>query len=511
MKYEKLKSIILLLLIVSSLVMSAFVWLSEELWPTGYNFFITLKNNNIIRYVLRWDEADSIPKENLSKPQRLIVTNGSKRTVYYNSDVSFDRVFDVVKGFMMSSLSEETKVLREMEVGEDEWHSVLRNDELLDTRYIYVDYSLAFTPRLFAQVLGIKTTWMEQNLSAVKDFIVAPVGFGGSEILLYARDYRGESIYKYYVDYPGADALYSAILDYTEGDTDNYRFSFEQNLHTAEGGVTGSRNTNSADGGATVEQNVLIEPLVIISTKINETDVIESSNPMSVDAGFNQDALLSTFRFPHNAHSHYTDARGVEHFVENYSTLKIHQNGLLEYTSVDEKRGIDVSGEEAGASTLYESLNNAIEFSENVWRSVMPSTPFNVLVTSNLIENSEKPGVYRFTLDYYFGGNPITVDLVGDDFVPMKNAVIIEMANGRITKYRHFIRRYEKTGESVSNIPMVPALDGIINKLRQNEGEIIVSDIFLSYIEKEYEPYKAPVWCAKTSGSDEIITYENGG
>jgi len=241
LKNEKLKSFILFLLIISSLVLSAYVWLSKELWPTGYNFFITIKNKG---------EA-SIPKESLSKPEKIVVTNVEKRSVFYNSDESFDPLYNISKDFIIKILGDYSMVSKSAIVSESEWYNVLRNDELLDTKSIYLDYPIAFTPKLFTQIMGIKDTWI--NLSAVKEFIIAPIGETGLDMIFYIRDYNTGEINKYYLQYPNKSEFYTTVMKYTEEDAESYSFSFELSLHSRDTGL-----------GTGVVQKFFLDTLVLI-------------------------------------------------------------------------------------------------------------------------------------------------------------------------------------------------------------------------------------------------------
>ena len=125
---------------------------------------------------------------------------------------------------------------------------------------------------------------------------------------------------------------------------------------------------------------------------------------------------------------------------------------------------------------------------------------FNAIVTSNLLESADSSGTYNFTLDYYVNGVPVKIELSGDNFADMNHAVEISVKNGKIIKYRQFIRKYTESGESVTNSRSIEALDEIYKNLSESGSETHIDDIFLSYIEDGSLNSKSPVWCAEIRG-----------
>ena len=351
-KFRKTKTALLICLITLSLALSSFVWFSDELWPGGYNFFIMLKNN--IPFARQMFEKDvySMPKENLSKPQKIVVTNGERRAVFYNGNSDFNSLHDIIKPFIAETMRSEDKVANSQKVSEEEWFNVLRNDELLDTRSIYVNYSLSYSTSLFAHMIGLRNSWISRDISAVKEFTMAPLS--ENEMLLYIRDSATNDIFKYHVTYDAAGGFLDAVDSYTKNSDMPAPFSFELNL-----------NKNTEGIGEGVVQKVFLNAMITVSTSSVESAVVESENPL-IPGGDRADAISDIFRTKTGITRRYTDSSGVLYFVENYSVLKIYPEGLIEYKADNESMGIEISDESV---SLYESLNRAIEFSEKaLWR-----------------------------------------------------------------------------------------------------------------------------------------------
>ena len=87
------------------------------------------QNNPSVRRIFNSD-IYSIPKENLSKPRKIVITQGEKRSVYYNSDEFFDEINRETSAFVSDVLKNEGVIKNRVTVSQEEWHNVLRNDEI---------------------------------------------------------------------------------------------------------------------------------------------------------------------------------------------------------------------------------------------------------------------------------------------------------------------------------------------------------------------------------------------
>ncbi len=486
MKKEKLKTGILLILICSAITLAANVWFGSGVWPRGYDFFVSLPSRTFFSQIFEKEQPYVSPMETLAKPRMLVVTNGGSRAVYYNSDASYTPFFETVNSFFKTVLADESVVFMSTVVGEEEWYDVLRNDELLDTRSIYIAYSTAFSPRLFAQVIGTEHTWLEDRTEAVQEFILAPVGDTGQDVLLYVRSLSDGTVSKFYINYPQKAELYGRISGMNENL--GYSYAYELNLHDSHVGIGGG-----------VEQKVVMDPLLLISPRSTESVAITGTNPVASET--DTAALLSVFGYRERGVNRHTGTDGTVHFVENYGSVSIRPDGLVEYYAVDERMGVNILPAEGGAVTLYDSLNGAVRFADKVWRTLVPDQPFDALVSSDLVENES--GEYTFTLDYYYEGTPITM-AAGD----MQHAAEIRVKNGRIVEYRHILRRFSGTGTPAENVPMLQAIDGMYARFAEEESQIRITDLYLSYIEDTQEGEKRPVWCARIAGRDSLVFYE---
>ena len=77
MKIERLKSILLVLLVISSIVLTINKWFNEKLWPEGYNFFSNVKNH-IFSDTKEKSDFDYEITEDILNPSKIILNNGNE-------------------------------------------------------------------------------------------------------------------------------------------------------------------------------------------------------------------------------------------------------------------------------------------------------------------------------------------------------------------------------------------------------------------------------------------------
>ncbi len=482
----KAKNAIIFLCILNALFLTGKIWFNEKLWSSDYNFFVFQNPLKIFSSWFPKEESYSMPKENLSKPRKIVVNSGSEMTVYYNSAPNFASINESVQAVLTAVLSDSHHM---EEASAEEWY------EALYEQSVYAEYSLSYTPELFAQISGIKETGVLQGFDSVRDYVFVPQKDG--TVLFYMRDAETNAVKKLTVTPPdGTDFSY---LKQTAPEDELYFFAFDLGLSAKE------------DEEGKPMQSVILSPMVLISAQEIPVQYVQSSNPMISSSGMLEtetvSRILARFGCSSRTSRHYTDASGTQVYVENNGTLKLYTSGLIEYEALSPDMGIDIS-DAASGNSLYASLNSAIDFVESVWAEAVPSEPLNVCVSGDLKHARQESGAYKFTFDYYVAGNPVETALSErNGHAAMNRAVEVCVYNGKITAYRHFIRKF-KTGEEAEMMPMIDALNQI---LKRESGSGIITDMYLSYLENGSGRETLPEWCAKFQDSDATVRYRGEG
>lgn len=491
---ERVKLIVLVLLIISSVFFTSKIWQSERLWPNGYNLFINPQNWPVISTFFKTDSY-SMPLENLSRARKIVASDGQgSRAVFYNSDRKFDTLYGDIRSFFEEYLSGSLTIAQNSTLRQEDLRNLL-NDDII---FAYVNYSIAYTPQMFGQVMSVNNTSELKGLSAVRDFFIMPnyteqeeAGYSKDMIELLAIDYNTGAVMRYSIKYPNASELILKLINSAKNVdvAHNCNFALEGNMDIKDD---------------VMQANVpLLAPFVVLDTASTadvKTSSIISKNPLIGDAAsLNKENVVRSFNCSPQSIHRYTTRDGTVVYLENDATLKLHKSGLIEYTALDANRGIRLIGTEEDDSP-YESLNAAIKFTEKIWNYALPGKELNVCVSSNLLDTDGQSFVFYF--DYYYEGTPVFVSVESTSFDKVNHAVEIKMQNGVLTQFRLYLRDFEKQETNKENITIYQAIDEVAKKV---EGEILIDDIFLCYPDNGSGEEQDASWAVKIKGENFII------
>lgn len=189
--------------------------------------------------------------------------------------------------------------------------------------------------------------------------------------------------------------------------------------------------------------------------------------------------------------------------MENYSTLKLHPNGLVEYTALQPEKGLEIL--ETGKNNLYESLNAAIDFTEQLLANCHARRAAGRVRVLQPLEEAQS-NTYSFTFDYMWKGTQVIVDLLP---TAVGHAVEIEMKDGKITRFCFFLREYESVPAQEEAITMLQAIDMIYEEFSASSGETVIQDIFQSFYEDGSSDQHNALWTMKVNGNYQIIKGKN--
>ncbi|MEE0867776.1 MAG: hypothetical protein UIL37_05700 [Clostridia bacterium] len=469
---ERLKSSVILILIVNMLFLTSEIWFVHSYSTVGEKLVNYVRSNTLVQKLFPADREYSIPKENLSLPRKFLINDGSLWMVYYNTDIGFspieERTRSIINGFLQGDITAVRKVDNET------WEAGL------ESLSIYVEYPIAFSREIFCRIMGVDEELAPSEIEYIHDFVIIPSS-ASSDICLLVRDYEEkENIYAYILSskyqFPASD-----LNVYTTGE-DYYEPAFSTGLFIES------------------ESNVSLSPLVLFSDSRPTTAVI---TPVSLINTHSEKQLLENFSFNSNGSNNYKSDDGVLTYIENYGSIKIYPDSLFEYKAVSGDRGIELKN----SATAYDALNSAIDFAEKTWGSISRE-PLNILVTSNLSDFNYDEA-YTFKFNYYYNGRPVEIDLgkrYGHD--DMNCAVEVTLKSGRIITYRQYMVSYHTDYSHQIEDNFLTALDNFVHTIGTSSNEpIVIRDIYIGYLDSGNMQELSARWLATTVDSSKIYYY----
>jgi len=461
MKIERLKSILLVLLVISSIVLTVNKWFNEKLWPDGYNFFSDVKN-----YFTGASSGTSSsffdPVEVVLKPAKIILNNSGSHVLYTKSSSEYNSLYEQIK----ESLNLVSASSSFQEVDEDEW-----NDEL-KRKSCYFSYPVKYDSGYFLNQLSDKSGF--GNISAVREFILTSDTRISKVSYVYVKDDITGKIFKYRIDFESTaiDDLIELVPTISTG---NDYYSFELNF---------DREDEDA-----VQQHLVIDPDVLIN--INQTQIpkIWEHNLFS-DISNSPDiynSILQTFGYNTSTIRRYTEHDNSLVFVENYGTLKLHTNGFIDYKSLNTSQGVSLSG-----NTTYECINSCISFVNTVTSSLGLAEGMYFEISSDIKDIKSKSFTLNF--DYYINDRMI---------IPSDNthSIIVKVESGKIVSYNQLCKSFYNLEE----LELYPSAIEAIDMLETQSQSTKISDLFTAYKLDDTMKIWQPMWFIENENG-EIVT-----
>lgn len=470
----RLKSIVLVGLILCSIVLTCRIWFSEKLWPDGYNFFA-----NIQFSFGKGELQSTLTKETLSDPSRIVVTNIEKRSVYTPDTGETTQLLQTVKDVLKLALTTSGTT----SATEEEWKGALRS------KSIHVTYPVAYDGRLFANMMGVPQETV--GLKAVQEFVIFAGDIVSSNVSVYSRDAVSGEVVKIAVRYDKA-ALAAMIEQMAVHSIGTLSYSFE--LHFDD--HMQDPEVQQPDSNTMVSQNVYLESDVLVMLNRNTGRMMKEIN-LLYDNDYNQgmvEEILRCFGYNSSSSRKYKESDNSIVYVENYGTMKIHPNGLVEYKAVDLEKGIPL--DDAASGTSYDSILACVDFVNSLWNSVYPGQKLNVNISSNVVDIRDKD--FTLAMDYYADGTVVSVELPQtNSHETLEHAVEIQISNNRIVSYRQLMTFFEPTEETIKIGSAIDALDVLFADSQLNGNSI--SDLYLTYVMSGSTLWR-PTWAAKVDG-----------
>lgn len=465
MNKDRLKSLLLVILILNSVILTISIWFNEKLWPSGYNFFVTLKNNPVLSVVSKivpdWlggEKKIESSFQDIYTPRLLVVKSGSHRTQFLSMDSQFQSLYPEITS-ALKNLYIPSNMHSSSACEKAEWINALKG------KSIYMDFGLPVSTRLYGHFL----TGKEGELSSIPAFskiIISLQSSNDSELVVFVNQNETDSYRKFTLSCNKA-ALSSMLDSLVMENSPSYKFAFELRLDA----INKEDNSNVLRR-VTPSSLVILPQQDIAVPNLYARPVLGEKNEATISE------ILKIFKYNTLAYRKLEDAESNVLYVENFSTLKFTSNNFLEYKAVDSESGLILKNTpDVSLSQQYEIISYATAFVGELWNTLYSGSPnMELRLSSPLIENAS--GKYTLTFDYYHNGIPIKLM---DD-----SAITLQIENGRLVSYTQSLLTFEKQEGVIEANPVLWAIDEFYKIYSVESGEnsdklITINDVFLRY------------------------------
>lgn len=461
MKIERFKSILLVLLVISSIVLTVNKWFNKKLWPEGYNFFSDVKT--ALSDDKNTNDLNFNPTEIVLKPSKIIINNSGNHVLYTKSSSEYKKLYNEIKSVLEAAVVGDEFVLTDNE----EWNNTLKS------KSCFFSYPVVYNAGyFFSQISKVYSSISNQCFEFVITFDprISSVGY------LYMKDVSTDEIYKKKLE---IDCKY--LIDFIDKSKSNdgaSYYSFELNFDSEKDG--------------SVEQPILIDPNVLISITGQNINGIYENNIFDnlIEKRELYSDLIAMFGYDSSTFRKYVETDNTMVFVENYGSIKLLSDGFLNYRSVDKSYGVTLEGD-----TPYDCINSCISFVNLVCDKIFGNSDMYFEISSDIYDINSKNFVLTF--DYYVGDNMI---IIPEEKYGIKHAVVVEVSDGNIVSYSQVCKEFALSDQMFSCLSAIDAIDGIQDEDKFNDK--LVSDIFMAYTFDEESGVWYPTWHIKNSDND---------
>ncbi|MBE7028953.1 MAG: hypothetical protein E7405_01740 [Ruminococcaceae bacterium] len=445
---ETFKTIILTGLVISALVLSSRIWLSEELWPDGYNSFLSK-----LFSAFNKSQTESLDLSQIYYPKQILVSKNNSSVIISTTHNQYKALNDILKGHIKSAICSTS-----LSETDDEEYKLFckQKDSVFIGLYNFISFEM------LADYYGASVSDEITELNHVKNILICPA-LDNSGFTLYAKNSDSKKVLKINVSEDVSalsDMMTKLMREVVEG-TVSASFAFENNFDV--------KNENE-------KEKILLDSYMLINLNELSTPDIKSVNLMNPEIFSNNsyEKIARYFGVNTTTARRFTDTSGSVNLIENFGTLKFHSDGLLEYTAIDE--GIFVASD---VSSEYDAVKLAGEFTEGV-NSLFTLPEDNSYVFSGVSWDLES--TYTVNFDLLYMGVPLVFERDISKTETLTHPIEVKIKDGKIISYRQLFCGFRENNTELNVPNMISVLDKFytVYDVKNNPDDIIV-DIYSVY------------------------------
>lgn len=463
MKFERLKSILLISLVISSIVLTVNKWFNQKLWPEGYNFFSNVKNYFVYDNNSEPQVSYSV-EDHILNPSKIILNNSGQHILYSINSPMYVAIASELKELLEYACLDDEFVLSDI----NEWNNVLKS------KSCYFSYPVKYDSDFFFSKLSDK---YKVDFESIKEFAICGDSLLPSVMYVYVKEASSGDVYKKRIEFD-SEIILDEIETCRESDDEMSYYSFELNFDIE------SQNQ--------LKDSIIIEPDVLINISMKKVPSITENN-LFVNVSENPrlyNKILEEFGYNASSIRKYIENDNSMVFVENYGTLKFHTNGVLAYKALDYTNGVELS-----QNSVYDCINSCITIVDSITESLNFSSEMHCEMSSDIVDFTSN--TFKLVLDYYIDDNMIAVPA---DLYNMEHAIEIEVESGKMVSYKQLCLSFESENDFILCSSAIDAIDSI----HVDDGASFkrISDVFIAYTYNKNNKTWNPLWYIEDSNGD---------
>ncbi len=479
---ERIKSFILILLIVNSVYLTMLMWFDNESWSREA-FLDALKDTPVIEKIFsvfdkKTEEyAGQQLYDKTMKPRRVVLNGGGAREVYLKESTMYTEAMRYVDDIFTEINSREVAVDT---ITYEEWKNLFK------TKSLYVDFGYSLDSENLGKMYGM--SGKSGKLSRAENFsgviIVPDVSTDICTVCMFDEEKSSVTRISFFAD---VDKLYDFIEQSTYQKQQNDTFAFEINLDIL---------TTAEDE---VERQVAFSPMTLLTIPVeNESNaILQNREIFSNNKDFEEFAerTLNIFGYTGSSLRKIVKNDGTIIYVENNATVTFYMDGTIEYSAVSEENGLRLSN---GGTTSRQAVHDTLSIAGMIWEaSGIAAKNLDYHLVSQLTDNDR--GSYTVRIDNMYKGTTINFKNVTN------NAVLAQVDEGYITHLAVHLSDISETGSSTDVAPVLVAIDSVYESY--GKSNIIIEDAYKCYDFDEAGKGTAK-WVFKISGEENNLVVD---
>lgn len=422
---ERLKTTLLVFLILSTFLLAALLWgfaqwKPEEVFSLSRLSTLFTADNDVDWYqsLIGFESAGVDGADaDLFCPQTVVWANSSGRSLCAADNKTLQQAGTAVKNDITWLMSQQDLIFSGQST-EQQWA------EAFSGSFCYVDFGVDLSFSAYCE--GLRIT-ISEAAGPVRYLVISSDESQGT-VTLTIRASDGSM--KSYQTAGSAGALSSLQKDLVAQQR-TVRFGFEEPELLA-------------------QYPRLINAASALVWEGRQSAALQAQNPLEQSANSAALHILESFSFNSATLSQYTDTDGTLVYMENFRTLRIHPDGLVEFETTQSDKGIALSSLLSSSEpqfSFYQMIQASNRFLYQLNSELFGGTDADIRYAG--MEYLPDQDCWRLYFDYVCDGAPI---FQSNTESGQPSALVVDLAEGYLVRATLLARNYVRTGETVQSM-----------------------------------------------------------